>query len=47
MGGDEIYLSFGFETSPMSRDVVFASHDGAEFFVGSLEERWILDEVLM
>ena len=45
MGGDELYMRFGFVTSPTSRDVILHCVMMQSFPLGSLEERWILDEV--
>ena len=45
MGGDELDMRLGFVTSPTSRDVVGHREMMSCFSLGSLEERWILDEV--
>ena len=46
MGGDELHMRFGFVTLPTSRDVVGHHVRMPSFPLGSLKERWILDEVL-
>ena len=46
MGCDELHMRLSFVTSPMSRDVVGHREMMSSFSLGSLKERWILDEVL-